>query len=104
VSDWLDERERERAEKRDVDRERAGVDRPELFSVFQFFEDGSCERVREGVSAEEAVKAARHYTDNVASRLGLVERVIITDGGDECCFQWQRGKGITFPEECKGRQ
>jgi hypothetical protein len=105
MSDWLDERERERAEKREVDRERAGVDQArDAFDVWQFFHDGSQEKVREGVSAEEAVKAARHYTDNVAAQLGIVERVIITGDGDDCVFEWKRGEGVTFPEECRGRR
>jgi hypothetical protein len=76
----------------------------ERFSVYQFFADGSYEQVRELVPAEEAVKAAHHYTHNVAARLGAVERVIITDGGDDRCFEWKRGEGVTFPPEAKGRQ
>ncbi len=51
------------------------------FSVYQFFEDGTWERVREWVSAEEAVQAARHYTCSVAAQTGITQRVIITDGG-----------------------
>jgi len=61
----------------------------EHFSVYQFFIDGTHERVRHFVSALEAVKAARHYTDNVATRMGVIERVIITDGGDMTCFEWK---------------
>jgi hypothetical protein len=76
---------------------------PAEFSVCQFFADGSYEYVRRYVGAEEAVKAARHYTDNVATKLGIVERVIITDGGDYCCFEWKRGEGVTFPPEARGR-
>lgn len=76
----------------------------ERFSVYQFLADGSYERVRELVSGEEAVKAAHHYTHNVASKLGMVDRVIITDGGDDCCFEWKRGQGVTFPPEMQGRQ
>jgi hypothetical protein len=76
----------------------------ERFSVYQFFADGSYEQVRELVPAEEAVRAAHRYTHNVAARLGTVERVIITDGGDDCCFEWKRGEGVTFPPEAKGRK
>jgi hypothetical protein len=75
----------------------------EPFSVFQFFRDGSHECVRRFVGAEEAVKAAHHYTHNVASKLGVVDRVIITDGDDYCCFEWKRGEGVTFPPEARGR-
>jgi hypothetical protein len=73
------------------------------YSVCQFFPDGSYEYVRRGVGAEEAVKAADHYTHNVATKLGVVDRVIITDGDDYCCFEWKRGEGVTFPPECRGR-
>lgn len=67
------------------------------FSVYQFFMDGSYERVREFVDEETAVKAAHFYTHNVSARMGLTTRVIITDGGDCCCFEWKYGEGVTFP-------
>jgi len=67
------------------------------FSVVQFFTDGTHEYVRRMVSAEEAVKAAKHYMSSVAVKMGLVNRVIITDGGDCCRFDWVKGKGIVFP-------
>jgi hypothetical protein len=66
------------------------------FSVCQFFEDGTHEYVRRFVTAEEAMKAFHFYTHNVASKIGTTKRVIITDGGDCCCFEWQFGKGVTF--------
>jgi hypothetical protein len=74
------------------------------FSVCQFFKGGVYEYVRRGVGAQEAVQAARHYTANVAAKLGMVERVIITDGDDYCCFEWKSGEGVTFPPEARGRQ
>lgn len=67
------------------------------FSVYQFFEDGSYERVRQFVSVEEAAKAADHYCHSIAVTLGIVVRVIVTDGGDCICFEWKRGEGIVFP-------
>jgi hypothetical protein len=66
------------------------------FSVIQFFKDGSYERVREFVSASEAVTAFDHYTTNVASRMGLTSRVIITDASDCIALEWQHRRGITF--------
>jgi len=68
------------------------------FSVYQFFKDGSYEKVREFVSAEEALTSFDHYTHNVASRLGITNRVIITDGGDSIVFEWKGGLGVTFPQ------
>ena len=69
------------------------------FSVCQFFIDGSHEYVRRFVSAEEAVKAACHYTTSVGAKLGVVERVIITDGGDCTVFDWRKGVGVIWPEK-----
>lgn len=74
------------------------------FSVCQFFDDDSYEYVRRYVGEEEAVKAAQHYCGNVAARVGMTKRVIITDGGDTTCFEWQYGKGVTFPPEAAGFQ
>jgi hypothetical protein len=68
----------------------------EQYSVCQFFEDGTHEYVRRHVDAKAAVEAAKHYTSNVAAKIGFVHRVIITDGGDCICFEWQHGKGVTF--------
>lgn len=73
------------------------------FSVCQFFADGTYEYVRRFVGAEEAVMAAKHYTNNVAVRMGLVKRVIITDGGDCCVFEWKAGEGVVFPPKEEGK-
>jgi hypothetical protein len=75
----------------------------EQFSVIQFFKDGSYEYVRRFVEAEEAVRVAKHYTSSVAVRMGVVTRVIITDGGDCIAFEWTKDKGIVYPppEEVK---
>ena len=72
------------------------------YSVCQFFKDGTYEYVRRFVSAQEAVEAAKHYTTSVAAKMGMVERVIITDGGDCCNFEWVNGKGITYPTAAEG--
>lgn len=72
------------------------------FNVVQFL-PGVTEYVRRGVGAQEAVEAARHYTDNVAAKLGMTERVIITDGDDCVVFEWKKGLGVTFPPEAAGR-
>lgn len=69
----------------------------EKFSVWQFFEDDMHECVRSRVSAEEAMKAFRHYTNNVASKLGVVKRVIIVDDGDFTNAEWVYGEGVVFP-------
>lgn len=60
------------------------------FSVCQFFVTGEYEYVRRYVSAKEAVDAALHYTNNVATKMGIIERVIITDGGDCTVWEWKK--------------
>jgi hypothetical protein len=71
------------------------------FSVYQFFENDTQERVREFVSVEEAAKAFGHYTNSVGARMGITVRVIITDGGDCTVAEWKFGEGIVFPPEAK---
>jgi hypothetical protein len=67
------------------------------FSVCQFFKDGSYEYVRRFVGAQEAVEAAHFYTTNVAAKMGITQRVIITDGGDCTNFEWCWETGVTYP-------
>jgi hypothetical protein len=66
----------------------------DYFSVCQWFPDGSYEYVRRYVEMEEALKAFRHYTSNPASRIGITQRVIITDGGDCIIAEWLRVESI----------
>lgn len=74
------------------------------FSVCQFFVDGTHEYVRRWVSVEEAMDAFAHYTNNMATFVGVVERVIVTDGDDYTNVEWKKGEGITYPPEFKGWQ
>jgi hypothetical protein len=67
------------------------------FSVVQFFADETHEYVRRWVGAEEAVTVAKHYTESVGAQIGTTRRVIVTDGGDCCCFEWRFGEGVTYP-------
>ena len=69
----------------------------EHFNVCQFFDEKTYEYVRRNVNAEKAIKAARFYTSNVSSRLGLTVRVIVTDMDDCICFEWKYGEGVVFP-------
>jgi hypothetical protein len=68
----------------------------ELFSVYQFFPDDTHEQVRASVRAEEAIEAAIHYSTSVGARLGTTRRVIVTDSGDHCCWEWKHDEGIVF--------
>jgi hypothetical protein len=75
---------------------RAGMG-PGEHSVCQFFVNGTHEYVRRHVDGEEAVKVFAHYTSNPASRIGIVTRVTVTDGGNMINLEWVYGKGIVFP-------
>lgn len=72
------------------------------FSVYQFFQDGSYERVRYHVPVDEAMRAAKHYTESIGARLGSTRRVIITDAGDFTNFDWRYGEGIVYPTRAEG--
>ena len=69
------------------------------FSVVQFFVSNEHEYVRKFVGLEEAVEAFRHYTNSVAVKMGFVEQVIITDGGDMTCAQWTKDQGLIWPNK-----
>ena len=73
----------------------------ELFNVVQFFTNGLSEYVRRNVSAEEAVKALEHYTNNVAVRLGLISKVIITDSWEYTNCVWTPKDGVVYPPQAK---
>jgi hypothetical protein len=75
------------------------------FSVCQFFPNGSYEYIARYVGAEEAVEVARSYTRPTRPGIimGIIARVIVTDGGDFTCFEWKNGEGVTFPPEAKGK-
>jgi hypothetical protein len=67
------------------------------FSVYWWDRNGGQHEEVRFVEAERAVAASRRLAHGPASALGIVERVIITDGGDCCCFEWRRGEGVVFP-------
>lgn len=69
----------------------------ELFSVVQFFPNGTYEYVRTNVVYTEAVAAFNHYTNSVGAKMGITAKVIITDQDDLTCAVWQFGRGIVFP-------
>ena len=74
------------------------------FSVYQFFENEQYERVRSFVPLEEAAKAANHYSNSVAAKMGMCRRVIITDGGDSTIWEWKFGEGVVWPKEAVNGQ
>ena len=68
------------------------------FSVVEFYVNGTHRYVERWLPAKEAVELAKRCTDAAELAGSLVTRVIITDGGDFTVFQWEQGRGVTFPE------
>jgi hypothetical protein len=69
----------------------------EEFNVALFFPDESYHYEARGLDAAAAVTLAKECTERPAAQAGLVRRIIITDGGDECVFEWKWREGVTFP-------
>ena len=67
------------------------------YSVWEFYPDDTYSPVARWVTDAEAVRIAHRVTQKPAVLLGVIIKVIITDGGDFCVFQWEHGKGVTFP-------
>lgn len=67
------------------------------FSVFIFLPDDSHFAEARFIDAERAVGLARDITRRPAARLGIITRVIITDGGDCIVFEWIYRRGVTYP-------
>lgn len=67
------------------------------FSVAVFFKDGSYAYQLRFVGGAEAVHCFKRQTETVAAKTGMVQKIIVTDGGDNTNAEWQFGKGITYP-------
>jgi hypothetical protein len=69
----------------------------ELFDVWLFYRSGYHDKAEENLSAEQAVEAAKRFSESVGAKTGLLEEIRVTAGDDNCVFQWVYGKGVTFP-------
>lgn len=76
----------------------------ERFSVCMFNEAGEHTYLRPRfVPAAEAVRMAFACIESVSAKVGIIRRVIITDGGDHTNFEWEFGRGVTFPPRASER-
>ena len=73
------------------------IDPNELFSLYQFFPDGSYERLLHHVDIELALNTAASYASRPAAMIGIIQRLIITDAGDSIVFEWRYKYGVVFP-------
>ena len=67
------------------------------FSVYWWSADGSQHEELRFVDVDTAMNRVMTLVKGPASKLGLVARVIITDGGDFTCFEWLKDKGLVYP-------
>lgn len=77
----------------------------EGFSVW-YFSNAELGNIQEcecrGVGLEEAYKWFKHHTTNVTAKVGITERVIITDSGDMIVAEWKHGQGMVWPKQEDG--
>lgn len=69
------------------------------FSVFWDDPQGIHHPERRWIGAREAVELAKQLTERPAAQIGIIKRVIVTDGGDFCVFEWKHGEGVVFPKQ-----
>jgi hypothetical protein len=70
----------------------------EQFSVYWWDRDGGQHRELEHVNGERAMKAAERLILGPSSVFKIVIRLIITNGGDNTCFEWTIDGGIIHPK------
>jgi len=75
----------------------------ETFSVFWWDPDDTYYKELEYVGVKEAVHRAYGLANSVGGRIGTIKRIIVTDGGDCCIWEWIFGEGVVFPEELRGQ-
>lgn len=66
-------------------------------NVVRFYDDGFHDYIARDVSDYAAVRIAHRCSESLLARLGAITRIIITDAEDYTVFEWQSGKGVTFP-------
>jgi hypothetical protein len=69
----------------------------EGYDVVVFLDNGSHGEERRAVPAAEAFEAFLHHCTSAGARIGIVDRVIITDADGCTCVEWLRGEGVTYP-------
>lgn len=76
----------------------------ECFHVFWWDPEGVIHYEKESVDAKTAVETAHSLTRRPAVLLGIIRKVMITDGGDLCVLLWEHDKGLVHPPELKKAQ
>jgi hypothetical protein len=66
------------------------------FSVWWWDANGEAHAELRGFDAKSAAERAASLAHGPAALFGMIERIIITDGGDFTNFEWKKGLGVTF--------
>jgi hypothetical protein len=74
------------------------------FSVYWWDPDGGQNTELRFVDAGRAMNRAASLARGPAAQMGIVERIIVTDGGDFINFEWLKGQGVTYPPEHRGKR
>jgi hypothetical protein len=64
------------------------------FSVWQFFNDGTCECVLRNANAQAAIDVYESHARSVQAIDGAIVRVAVTDAGDFIALEWTRTDGF----------
>lgn len=65
------------------------------YSVYCYFQRGSCKDVRRHVDLETAVEAFSHCSTDVGAAIGYIARVIVTDHNNVVSLEWNFETGIS---------
>jgi len=66
------------------------------FALHVWYAGGSYQTIDTGMGGKQAIERAKTITDVIAHIPGAV-KVTVTDAGDFTVFQWEVGKGVTYP-------
>lgn len=74
-------------------------DGPHEFSVYWLDPEGTSNPEKRFVTAIEAMRCVADLILRPAAVAGIINRVVITDGGDCIVFEWLHGQGVVWPPE-----
>lgn len=78
---------------------------PSEFSVYQFFSDGSSEKVSSQLtSTQTAIDVVFGLIRSNRVRLGITKKIIIRNSDNSINLEWIHGKGFTYPKEFAGKE
>jgi hypothetical protein len=72
------------------------------FNLYWWDPQGNQHEELRFVDAKRAVERAASLSRGPAAQIGMVKRIIITDGGDYTTFEWKKDHGVTYPPERAG--